>query len=129
MTREQVINRLQLGRTVGAEVRASVDDCRGFVFVRPKHDSVRAVLVQRDIFVEPLLHRRSPNEDVILSYDIEYTELRNGWEAQPDDWDRFVHTRERLHCMSLATLEAVLNKHWHLLIGDLQLPSNVDHPF
>jgi hypothetical protein len=129
MTRAQVIARLELCRNVGAKVQGSAQVNSGFVFVRPEVDTSRAELIQRDALAEPELRRTVPNSNVVACYHIEYTELRPGWEVEPDDWDRYLYGRERVVCESLARLEQVLAERWGLALENLQLPSDVDHPF
>jgi hypothetical protein len=129
VTRQQVISPLQLGRRVGAEVQALSQGNRAFLFVQPKGDPARAELASRDPFAEPDLRRKIANEDVIASYDVEYVELRAGWEAHSDDWDQFVYSRERFSCAKLEFLEVELRERWQLALAALQMPGDVDHPF
>ena len=130
MSRDQVVERLSLGRSVAAEVTTSIPGHRGFVFVVPLVDASRTkVLESPSGFGEPFTRRNVPNEDVISGYRVKYTVLRPGWEDTPDDWDLFLRSADESVLLSLPLLEHALRSQWGLELADLRLPHDVDHPF
>lgn len=128
MNRVQVVERLKLGRLVEAEAPRDEKNRRVFLEVRPKVDHARGTVISQGLVSEPYLLRNRPNEDIILGYDIRVCALNAGWEAEPDDWDHFAHTDERINCQSLDELEKMLLDRFGLHLENLTVPGATESP-
>lgn len=128
MNRIQVVERLKLGRLVEAEAPRDEKNRRVFLEVRPQVDHARGTVISQGLVGEPYLLRNRPNEDIILSYEIRVCALNAGWEAEPDDWDHFAHTDERINCQSLDELEKVLLDRFGLRLENLTVPGATESP-
>lgn len=128
MKREQVIERISLGRMVEAEASMQLDGRRTFVEVRPLIDEKVATLTNVDVGIEPTLSRLHPNADVIKEYRVRFCTLNPGWETYPDDWDHFVHEQGWAAYGSLEELEQSLSERFGILFDDLQVPGRTESP-
>lgn len=128
MNRAQVIERLKLSRLVEAELPQRDGGVRVFLEVQPMIDQARSTFQVSTHGGEPRLLRLNPNADVIQEYKVRQCALLPGWEATPDDWDRFVHEQVKLTVASLDELERYLSEGHGVDLESLKVPGSTDSP-
>lgn len=129
MNEQQVIGRLELGREVAAEVTAEAKGNRAFVFVIPSIDESVGVFQDKSDSSEPIAVRTKAEGRLISSFKVRYRELRPGFEAEPDDWDKYRYSDFVVDCASIEGVREQLRKRWNLGLEELLLPHDVDHPY
>ena len=128
MNKLQVIERLKLGRVLEAELPRRDNGVRTFLEIGPVIDKRRAAFDIPENGVEPGLSRLVANQDVIQQYTVRICALRPGWETMPNDWDLFVHQQTRVTCITLAELEAYIEREHGIGFESFALPGNTDSP-
>jgi hypothetical protein len=128
VNRLQVIERLLLGRCLEAELPTGGEKRRAFIEVRPVVDELLAEVQTSEPELEPLLVRKSPNEDAIKGYRVRFVSLNPGWESHANDWDLFVHEQAASVHSSLEALEQALSEQYKLSLESLRAPGNTESP-
>jgi len=131
MNRIAAINRLQLGRGLGAEVKAKSIECRAWVHIEPIINPKLGQLVnQSHRQAEATLDRYQVGNSPINEFNARLRELHRDFEKCPDDWDLIgLETDEVTRLDSIESLESHLQTHFALEWTDLQLPHDLDAPF
>jgi len=131
MNRTAAINRLLLGRILGAEVKAFSVEHRAWVHIEPIVDPELGRLVNESHKQgEPRLEIFNASEHPITQFTVRFRELHKDFEKTPDDWDLIgLNVDESLLADSIDSLEALLQTRFGLQWPDLQLPHDLDAPF
>jgi hypothetical protein len=120
----KVLNRLELGRSVAAQVPAMLPDHRAWVRVRPLIDAARGTWVDTGHTEKRLV---STGGNPIRGYEIRYVEVADRLFENPMDISlEDVSIDQRVEVSSLDELEKMLSR-WVTDLSQLRVPSIVGY--